>query len=61
LASVLLEEGLVDEVQLLIAPEIVGKKAVTLFRRLNHTVKLELVRCETLKKKHVLLVYKVKK
>ena len=35
LASLLLEEGLVDEVQLLIAPEIVGKKAVNLFRTLN--------------------------
>jgi 2,5-diamino-6-(ribosylamino)-4(3H)-pyrimidinone 5'-phosphate reductase len=59
LAGVLLEEGLVDEVQLLIAPEIVGKKAVALFRSLDHSVKLELVRCETVKKNYVLLVYKV--
>ncbi len=61
LASVLLEEGLVDEVQLLIAPEIVGKKAVTLFRSLNRTIKLELASCETVKKKYALLVYTVNK
>ncbi len=61
LASVLLEEGLVDEVQLLIAPEIVGKKAVNLFRSLNHPVKLEQVSCESVKGTYTLLVYKVKK
>ncbi len=60
LASLLLEEGLVDEIQLFIAPEIVGKKAVTLFRTLNMPVKLELIRSKTVKK-HVLLVYRVVK
>jgi 2,5-diamino-6-(ribosylamino)-4(3H)-pyrimidinone 5'-phosphate reductase len=61
LASVLLEQGLVDEVQLLVAPQIVGKKAVNLFRSLNHTVKLELIRCETIKENYVLLAYRVGK
>ena len=61
LASVLLEHGLVDELQLLIAPEIVGKKAVNLFRSLNCAVKLELIRSETIKESHVLLSYKIKK
>ncbi len=61
LASLLIEEGLVDEVQLLIAPEIVGQKAVNLFRAFKHNVKLELVSSETVKEKYVLLVYKIKK
>jgi 2,5-diamino-6-(ribosylamino)-4(3H)-pyrimidinone 5'-phosphate reductase len=61
LASVLLEEGLVDEVQLLVTPEIVGQKAVNLFRTLKHNVKLELISSETIKENYVLLVYKIKK
>lgn len=61
LASVLLEQGLVDEVQLLIAPEIVGQKAVNLFRTLNHNKKLKLVSCETKKENYALLCYRVNK
>jgi 2,5-diamino-6-(ribosylamino)-4(3H)-pyrimidinone 5'-phosphate reductase len=61
LASVLLEQGIVDEVQLLIAPEIVGKKAVNLFRTLNHNIKLQLVSCETIKENYALLGYRVNK
>ncbi len=60
LAAVLLEEGLVDEVQLLVSPEIVGKKAVNLFRAVKAPVKLELVGCEAIKNL-VLLSYRVKK
>ncbi len=61
LASILLEEGLVDEVQLLVAPEIVGKKAVNLFRTLSRNIKLELVNCEIIKENFALLVYRVNK
>jgi 2,5-diamino-6-(ribosylamino)-4(3H)-pyrimidinone 5'-phosphate reductase len=61
LASVLLEQGLADEVQLLVSAEIVGKNAVTLFRTLNKTVKLELQKSEVLDKTHVLLGFKVLK
>lgn len=60
LASVLLEQDLVDEIELLVAPELVGEKAVHLFRRLNLTVKLELQRVETVRG-NVLIVYNVKK
>ncbi len=60
LASILLEQNLVDEVQLLIAPEIVGKKAVNLFRSLNKPVKLQLINCEKINEKLVLLSYKAK-
>ncbi len=61
LASVLLEQGLVDEVQLLVTSEIVGKNAVNLFRSLNKPVKLELKSSEALDKSHVLLAYRVLK
>lgn len=59
LASVLLEQGLADEVYLLVAPEIVGKNAVHLFRNLNHAVKLELMESEVVENNHVLLGFKV--
>ncbi len=58
LASVLLENRLVDEVQLLVAPEIVGKKAVNLFRTLKQNLKLSLLRLDGVNQSHVLLVYK---
>ncbi len=61
LASVLLEQGLVDEVQLLVAPEIVGKKAVNLFRNLSKPVKLQLLKSEVVEKNYVLLAYKILK
>lgn len=61
LASVLLEQGLVGEVQLLVAPEIVGKVAVNLFRNLSKTIKLQLLKSEVVEKNHVLLAYRVQK
>ncbi|XHH09719.1 MAG: dihydrofolate reductase family protein [Candidatus Bathyarchaeia archaeon] len=61
LASVLLEQGLADEVQLLVTSEIVGKNAVNLFRTLNRMVKMELLGSNVLEKEHVLLAYKVLK
>jgi 2,5-diamino-6-(ribosylamino)-4(3H)-pyrimidinone 5'-phosphate reductase len=60
LASILLEAGLVDEVWLLVAPEIVGKKAVNLFRTLNGPIKLEFTGCEAIKN-HALLRYGVQR
>jgi 2,5-diamino-6-(ribosylamino)-4(3H)-pyrimidinone 5'-phosphate reductase len=58
LAGKLLDEGLVNEVHLLVASEIVGRKAVNLFRTVSRNVKLEFVRCETVDNRHVLLVYR---
>jgi 2,5-diamino-6-(ribosylamino)-4(3H)-pyrimidinone 5'-phosphate reductase len=58
LASILLEQGLVNEVHLFVAPQIVGKNAVGLFRSLNQLVKLRLMRTESIKG-HALLVYEV--
>ena len=58
LVAELLKQGLVDEVMLMVAPEIVGEKAVTLFRNIKQPVKLELVGCEPIKG-HGLLTFKV--
>lgn len=60
LAAELLAEDLVDEVQLLVSPEVVGEKAVTLFRSVKAPVKLELAGCEAINNL-VLLSYRVKK
>ena len=61
LASVLLEQGIVEEIQLLVSPQIVGKKSITLFRTLNQPIKLELLKVEKVSKDHVLLIYQVQK
>jgi 2,5-diamino-6-(ribosylamino)-4(3H)-pyrimidinone 5'-phosphate reductase len=60
LAAALLEAGLVNEIWLMVAPEIVGKKAVNLFRNVETPVKLTMTKCEQIKD-HVLLVYEVHK
>jgi 2,5-diamino-6-(ribosylamino)-4(3H)-pyrimidinone 5'-phosphate reductase len=60
LAAALIEENLMDEVQLLVCPEIVGEKAVNLFRAVKTPVKLEFVGCEAINNL-VLLSYRVKK
>jgi len=59
LASVLLESGVVDEVQLLVSPQIVGETSVNLFRSLKNLIRLSLVKVETIRGSHVLLVYAV--
>lgn len=66
LNSILLEEGLVDEISLLISPVLVGNKNTNLFRSLKLTtqkkkIDLELLKNEIIDKNHVLLVYKVLK
>jgi len=59
LTSCLLREQLVDEVQLLVSPVIVGKNAVGLFRTLDRSVKLEFVSTQLIGENHLLLIYKV--
>ncbi len=59
LTSVLLREGLVDEVHLLISPVVVGRGQTNLFRYLENKVNLELVRTERLRTNFVLVVYRV--
>jgi 2,5-diamino-6-(ribosylamino)-4(3H)-pyrimidinone 5'-phosphate reductase len=59
LNSLLLREGLVDEILLLISPVVVGKEATNLFRYLESRVNLELVRSERVRNNHMLVVYRV--
>ena len=59
LNSILLKEGLVDEVMLLISPVVVGKGATNLFRSLENKVNLELIRSERIRSNHLLVVYRV--
>jgi 2,5-diamino-6-(ribosylamino)-4(3H)-pyrimidinone 5'-phosphate reductase len=58
LASILLENGLVSEVQLFVAPQIIGKNAVPLFRSLNHPINVKLMQTKSIRG-HALLVYRV--
>lgn len=60
LNSILLEQGLVEEISLVLTPEIVGKTGTNLFRGIEKSgIQLELVRNEIVEKKYVHLVYRV--
>ena len=62
LKSILLEQGLVDEISLVLTPEIVGKSGTNLFRGIEKSgIQLELSRNEIVEKKYVHLVYRVLK
>lgn len=62
LNSILLEQGLVEEISLILTPEIVGKNGTNLFRGIEKSgVQLELVKNEIVEKKYVHLVYRVLK
>jgi 2,5-diamino-6-(ribosylamino)-4(3H)-pyrimidinone 5'-phosphate reductase len=59
LSNLLLEQGLVNEISLLVHPLIVGEKAYRIFDNISKGIELKLVRSETLDKQVVLLVYEV--
>ena len=64
LNSILLENGLVDEISLLISPTLAGKEALKLFENLNpmgERIKLILLKNETFDNNHILLKYEVLK
>lgn len=62
LNSILLEQGLVEEISLILDPEIVGRTGTNLFRGIEKSgIQLELVRNEVVEKKYVHLVYRVLK
>lgn len=62
LNSILLEHGLVEEISLILNPEIVGKNGTNLFRTLEKSgIRLELLRNEIVEKKYVHLIYRVLK
>ncbi len=62
LNSILLEQELVEEISLVLTPEIVGKNGTNFFRGIEKSgIQLELVRNEVVEKKYVHLVYRVLK
>jgi len=61
LGNLLLNQGLVDEISLLIHPVIVGNKSYNMFRDIQKNLLISLLKCEQLEKQYVWLVYKVKK
>jgi 2,5-diamino-6-(ribosylamino)-4(3H)-pyrimidinone 5'-phosphate reductase len=62
LNSILLEHGLIEEISLILTPEIAGKNGTNLFRSLEKSgIRLELLRDEIVEKKYVHLLYRVLK
>lgn len=62
LNSILLEHGLVEEISLILNPEIAGKNGTNLFRNLEKSgIQLELIRDEVVEKKYVHLMYRILK
>lgn len=59
LNGILLDQGLINEISLLISPVIADKQTQTLFRTVKNKVNLELIKTECLKGNHVRVVYKV--
>jgi 2,5-diamino-6-(ribosylamino)-4(3H)-pyrimidinone 5'-phosphate reductase len=64
LSSILLENGLVDQVSLIISPTLTGKKQPKLFRELKlgkRVIKLKPVKAEIMESKDVLMLFDVMK
>ena len=55
LSSLLLEQGLVDEISLLVHPLLLGNKSTNIFRTLKQNIKLELIKSEVFEKNYILL------
>jgi 2,5-diamino-6-(ribosylamino)-4(3H)-pyrimidinone 5'-phosphate reductase len=60
LNSHMLNEGLVDEISILLTPEIVGRDHEQMFADLNRNIKLELKNAEMIGSGMVHLIYEVK-
>jgi 2,5-diamino-6-(ribosylamino)-4(3H)-pyrimidinone 5'-phosphate reductase len=61
LSSILLENGLADELSIIVCPSIIGKCSTPIFGKLNKKVNLKLNASELLGKDMVLLRYKILK
>jgi len=59
LGNLLLNQGLVDEISLLVHPVIVGKTAYPMFSDINKNLDGTLVKCEQLEKQYIWLLYKI--
>ena len=61
LNNILLEQGLINEISLLVAPVLVGDKQANLFRtlRLKGKPRLQLIKNRILEKQYLLLIYRI--
>jgi 2,5-diamino-6-(ribosylamino)-4(3H)-pyrimidinone 5'-phosphate reductase len=59
LGNLLISQGFVEEISLLVHPVIAGAKSYNMFSDLKSNVKMELIKCEVLKKEYIWLVYRV--
>ena len=59
LGNILLNQGLVNEVSLLVHPVILGEKSENLFRNVNSDIVLKKVKCQVLNYNYVWMAYKV--
>ncbi len=61
LGNLLLEQGLVDEISLLVHPVIVGKTSYNMFSGIAKNLAVTLMKCEQMEKQYIWLLYKVQK
>lgn len=61
LGNILLNEGLVDEISLLVHPTIVGKKSENLFKQVNSEQSLRIVKREVPQEDYLWMLYEVEK
>ena len=61
LGNLLLNQGLVNEISLLIHPVIVGNNSYNMFSDIDKNLNLKLIKKEILEKEYIWLVYKVEK
>ncbi|MCK5030329.1 MAG: dihydrofolate reductase family protein [Thermoplasmatales archaeon] len=59
LSNLLLNQGLVNEISLLLHPVIVGDKSYNIFNDVNKKIQLKLLKNEAFDKDHIWLAYKV--
>ncbi len=59
LDGILINQGLINEISILISPVIAGNKSLNLFRTFEKKINLDLIKTDRLKGNHVLIVYRV--
>lgn len=61
LGNLLLNQGLVDEISLLVHPVIVGKESYNIFYDIEKNLAVSLVKCKRMEQHYIWLVYQVNK
>jgi 2,5-diamino-6-(ribosylamino)-4(3H)-pyrimidinone 5'-phosphate reductase len=61
LGNIPLNNGLIDEISLIISPEIIGKHARSLFEKIETKINLRCTNCELLEEGYIWITYDVDK